>query len=144
VHVFERARGLSGAVLRFGEELLHGDVIASANPVVADLQPPAPQGRGPCRGRSTAAIHINTLAEETQRATDSRSVELQRHLLATLLLRVERWFDSTRIEQRDADDPELQLYRAFVEILERDFTRHHSAAAHPSLRRSPDATTRQD
>ena len=32
VHVFERAHGLSGAVLRFGGELLHGDAIASANP----------------------------------------------------------------------------------------------------------------
>lgn len=74
-----------------------------------------------------------------QRATDSRSVELQRHLLATLLLWVERWFDATRIDQRDADDPELQLYRAFVEILERDFTRYQAAGYYAEALRVPQA-----
>src|SRR5207253_829890 len=32
VHVFERAQGVSGAVIRFGGELLYGDATASANP----------------------------------------------------------------------------------------------------------------
>ena len=139
VHVFERARGLSGAVLRFGEELRHGDAIAIANlswlagsRLLQKVAVPAADVQG-------LQSLINTLAEETQRATDSRSVELQRHLLATLLLWVERWFDSTRIEERDADDHELQLYRAFVEILERDYTRHHSAGYYAEALRVPQA-----
>jgi len=85
VHVFERARSLSGAVLRFGEGLLHGDAIAIANPawlvgsrLLHKVAVPAADVQG-------LQWVINTLAEGTQRATDSRSVELQRHLLATLL-----------------------------------------------------------
>jgi AraC family transcriptional activator of pobA len=106
---------------------------------VAGRQPPAPQGRGSCHGRPTVTVAINTLATETQRPTDSRSVELQRHLLATLLLWVERWFDAAQIHHRDAADPELQLYGAFVEILERDFTRHHAAGYYAEALRVPQA-----
>jgi AraC family transcriptional regulator, transcriptional activator of pobA len=139
VHVFERARGLSGAVLRFGEELLHGDAIASANPSWLAGSRLLHKVAVPAADVPRLQALIDTLAEETQRSTDSRSVELQRHLLATLLLWVERWFDATRIDQRDADDPELQLYRAFVEILERDFTRHHSAGYYAEALRVPQA-----
>ncbi len=67
------------------------------------------------------------LAAETRRPPDSRSVDLQRHLLSALLLWVERWYEATRTEQRDADDPDLQLYRRFSEVLERDYARHHDA-----------------
>ena len=49
VHVFERARGLKGAVLRFGEELLHGDAVASANP--SWLAGRSPSGRALSRSR---------------------------------------------------------------------------------------------
>ena len=41
-------------------------------------------------------------------------------LARVLLSWVERWFEATRLERRDADDPELRLYRAFVEVLERN------------------------
>jgi AraC family transcriptional activator of pobA len=75
--------------------------------------------------RLEAAIEL--LAAETRRPPDSRSVDLERHFLAAVLLWVERWYDATRVEHRDADDPELQLYRRFTEVLERDFARHHDA-----------------
>ena len=76
-------------------------------------------------GRLEAAIEL--LAAETRRPPDSRSVDLQRHFLSALLLWVERWYEATRTEQRDADDPDLQLYRRFGEALERDYARHHDA-----------------
>jgi AraC family transcriptional regulator, transcriptional activator of pobA len=43
------------------------------------------------------------------------------------LLWVERWYEATRIEQHDADDPDLRLYRRFADALERDYARHHDA-----------------
>ena len=123
VHVFERARGLYGAVVRFGEELLHGD----ANPAwllgaraVQTVRVPAGEA-----GRLDAAIEM--LAAEARRPPDSRSIDLQRHLLSALLLWVERWYEASRAEQRDADDPDLQLYRRFSAVLERDYARHHDA-----------------
>lgn len=127
VHVFERARGLHGAVVRFGEELLHGDPTAAANPawlvgnraVQAVAVPPGDADR-------LEAV-IGLLAAETRRPPDSRSADLQRHFLSALLMWVERWYEATRSEQRDADDPDLQLYRRFSGVLERDYARHHDA-----------------
>src|SRR6478672_8533942 len=123
VHVFERASGLFGAVVRFGDELLHGD----ANPAwlvgsraVQRVSVPAGEV-----GRLDAVIGL--LAAEARRPADSRSVDLQRHFLSALLLWMERWYEATRTEQRDADDPDLQLYRRFSELLERDYARHHDA-----------------
>jgi AraC family transcriptional activator of pobA len=137
VHAFERARGLSGAVVRFGEELLHGDATASAN--AAWLAGSRLVHKVAVPGADVPRLEsiIETLAEETRRPTDSRSVDLQRHLLATLLLWVERWFEATRIDERDADDRELRLYRAFVELLERDFTQHHAARHYAEALRVP-------
>jgi AraC family transcriptional activator of pobA len=137
VHVFERARGLYGAVVRFGDELLHGDPHARADPgwLLAS------------RGVRTIAVPpgdvprleatIDALAAETRRPADSRSIDLQRHFLTALLLWVERWYEATRTQQRDADDAELQLYRRFVEVLERDFARHHHAGHYADELRVP-------
>ena len=127
VHVFERASGLHGAVVRFGEELLHGDPATGANPAwllgsraVQTVAVPAGDAE-----RLEAAIGL--LAAETRRPPDSRSADLERHFLSALLLWVERWHEATRMEQRDADDPDLQHFRRFGEVLERDYARHHDA-----------------
>jgi len=124
VHVFERARGLHGAIVRFGDELLHGDPASGANPAWlvgsrAVQTVPVPAGDV---GRVEAAIEL--LAAETRRPPDSRTVDLERHFLSALLLWIERWYEATRTEQRDADDRDLQLYRRFSEVLERDYARH--------------------
>ena len=68
------------------------------------------------------------LAAETARPPDARSVDLQRHLLSILLLWVERWYDAIRTERREPGDADVQLYRRFDQVLERDFSRHHDAA----------------
>ena len=124
VHVFQRARDFHGAVVRFGEELLYEGASARAHPgwllaargerVVA-----VPAGDIPRLEGIVAA-----LAAEAQRPIDACSIDLQRHLVAALLLWVERWYDAPRTQHRAADDPEVQLYRRFVAVLERDFARH--------------------
>jgi AraC-like DNA-binding protein len=128
VHVFERAEGLDGALVRFGAEMLSVDAMDSVNPSwLVGFQGPhevsVPEG-------DVAQLEalIASLSEETARTPDSRSVDLQRHLLCTMLLWVERWHDTVQIRQRDADDHALQLYRRFVDLLDRNYARHHEAA----------------
>jgi AraC family transcriptional regulator, transcriptional activator of pobA len=128
VHVFECARGVDGAVVRFGEELVLGGGAERAAPgwLLA--------GRG---GRSVSVPEdeigaleavIGALRAETARPADPRSPELQRHLVSVLLLWIERWYDAARTERREADDAEVELHRRFAQLLERDFARHHDAA----------------
>jgi AraC family transcriptional regulator, transcriptional activator of pobA len=139
VHVFERASGLSGAVVRFGDELLHGDPVARAHPgwLLGSRGPRSvavPPGEVP---RLEAAIEA--LAAETRRPPDARSLDLQRHFLSALLLWLERWHEATQTEQPDAHDAELQLYRRFTEVLERDFARHPDARHYADELRVPQA-----
>jgi AraC family transcriptional regulator, transcriptional activator of pobA len=128
VHVFRRADGVSGAAVRFGDEALLGGAAQRATPgwMLA--------GRG---GRSVQVPEsevagleaiLAALAAEAARPPDSRSAELERHLLSVLLLWVERWHDATRTERREADDAEVQLHARFADRLEADFARHHDAA----------------
>ncbi len=124
VHVFERAAGLGGAVIRFGAEML-ADGAAARWLIEA-------------RGARTVAVPpsavealeatIRALAAESARPPDACSLELQRHFLSALLLWIERWYDATRTERRDTDDADQQLHRRFAAVLERDFARHHDAA----------------
>src|SRR3954447_21274512 len=128
VHVFESAREVRGAVVRFGEELVLGGGAERATPgwLLA--------GRG---GRSVTVPEdevrplesvIAALRTESARPPDPRSPELERHLVSVLLLWVERWYDAARTEHREADDAEVELHRHFTQLLERDFARHHDAA----------------
>jgi AraC family transcriptional regulator, transcriptional activator of pobA len=139
VHVFERASGLHGAVVRFGDELLHEEPTARANPGWLLDRRGARTVAVPAGDAGHLAAVVEALAAETGRPGDSRSVDLQRHLLLALLLWVERWYDAVRTEQRDADDAELQLYRRFTEVLEREFARHHEAGHYADVLRVPQA-----
>ena len=138
VHVFQRASGLSGAVVRFGAEMLH-EGASRANPAWligsrGARTVPVPPSEAPAL-ESTIA----TLATETRRPLDARSIDLQRHLLSTILLWVERWYDGTRTEARDPDDAYIQLYRRFDHVLERDFARHHEALHYADVLAVPPA-----
>jgi AraC family transcriptional activator of pobA len=120
VHVFERARGLYGAVLRFGDELLGASWLVGARGALTVAVPPS----------SVAPLEtvIAILAEETARPPDAHSADLQRHFLSGLLLWIERWYDAARVQRRESGDADVQLYRRFSALLERDFARHHDAA----------------
>jgi AraC family transcriptional regulator, transcriptional activator of pobA len=120
VHVFERASGLHGAVVRFGDELLTGGtewLLAGRGGLTVEV----PAGSVPALEATIAA-----LAAEARRPADERTPALTHHLLAVLLLWVERWYDDARIERPDAADADL--HRRFARLLEQDFARHHDAA----------------
>ncbi len=120
VHVFERAAGLHGAVVRFADEMLAagpGWLVGGRGAITVEVPDP---------DALDAVIAI--LAAETARPLDAVSLDLQRHFLAGLLLWVERWYDAARVQSRGVDDADVQLYRRFAVVLERDFARHHDAA----------------
>jgi AraC family transcriptional regulator, transcriptional activator of pobA len=128
VHVFTRAEKLTGALIRFRDEVLFG----------CDVREGAPSwlltGNGgrtvavPADGFDRVDALVDALVSESLRPPDSRSSALVRHLVSALLLWMERWYDDTRTERRNVDDAEVELYRRFSQLLERDFSRHHDAA----------------
>jgi AraC family transcriptional activator of pobA len=127
VHVFETAAGLHGAVVRFGDELLHTEPTARANPKWLLAGSGARTTAVPAGDVPRLEAVIESLAAETRRPPDSRTIDLQRYMLGALLLWIERWYEAGRIDHHDSDDPDLQLYRRFSDVLERDFARRHDA-----------------
>jgi AraC family transcriptional activator of pobA len=133
VHVFERARRLSGAVVRFGPELLPSEpgwLLGARGARTVEVPP-----------SEVAALEatIASLFAESRRPLDTGGLDIQRHLLSVLLLWIERWYDGARTERRYADDAELQLYRRFDQALERDFARHHDAVHYADALAVPSA-----
>jgi len=123
VHQFEEGTDLHGAVVRFGEDL----VPQRAAWLLAARQErtvPVPPG-GPWTHLDAL---LAALAAETTGPRDGRSSTVEAHLLATLLLWIERWYDGAHAERPEADGPEVALHRRFAAALEEDFARHHDAA----------------
>jgi AraC family transcriptional regulator, transcriptional activator of pobA len=127
VHVFERARDLHGAIVRFEEELLHGDPASGTTPAWLLGSRVAQTVSVPPGEFDRLESAIDLMAAESRRPPDSRSIALQCYFLSALLLWVERWYDASRVQHREADDPDLLLFRRFSEIVERDYARHHDA-----------------
>lgn len=128
VHVFESAAGLDGALIRFTDEMLQLESMARANPAwLIGFRGPHTVLVPATDVERLDALLVG-LRDETTRSTDAVSVDVQRHLLCTLLLWVERWHSCAQTSARDAGDPAaLQLYARFVELLERDFAHRYEA-----------------
>jgi AraC family transcriptional activator of pobA len=143
VHVFERARSVTGAVVRFGDELLHEGRIARTDPSwllagCGNWGVTVPPGHADALERVIAM-----LATEAAGPLDPHSADLQRHLLSVLLVWIERWYDAARTERRDVDDAGIQLFRRFARVLERDFARHHDAVHYADALAVPPAALSQ-
>jgi len=128
VHVFERGEGLHGAVVRFREEGLADGGARRGTPAWLLAGQGGRTVVVPPREAPRLDALIDALGEELQRPPDGHSPELQRHLLSAILLWIERWYDASRTERREADDAEVQLHRRFTRRLEEDFARRHDAA----------------
>jgi AraC family transcriptional activator of pobA len=143
VHVFERARSVSGAAVRFGDELLHEGRIARTDPswLLAGCG-----GWGvtvPQDHADALETIIRTLAAEAAGPPDAHSADLQRHLLSVILVWIERWYDAERTERRDVGDTGIQLFRRFARVLERDFADHHDAVHYADVLAVPPAALSQ-
>jgi AraC family transcriptional activator of pobA len=143
VHRFDEARHITGAALDFSDEALFAE--PNAGPTATQAAPAwlinsaasptviVPPSRTP---GLEAVLH--SLDDEARRPPDERSADLQRHLLCTLLLWIDRWHEDAT--PRDADTSDAHLYVRFVRQLERDFASHHDAAYYASTLAVP-ATT---
>ena len=95
VHVFEEGEALEGAVVRFREETLAEPGARRGTPAWLLA------GRGgrtvvvPPGEHARLDALIDALGAELQRPPDEHSPELQRHLLSTILLWIERWYDAS-------------------------------------------------
>ena len=143
VHVFERARSVTGAAVRFGDELLHEGRVARSDPSwllagCGGWGVTVPQGYADALERV-----IRILAAEAAGPLDPHSADLQRHLLSVLLVWIERWYDAERTERRDVDDAGIQLFRRFARALERDFAEHHDAVHYAGVLAVPPAALSQ-
>lgn len=139
VHAFECGSRIVGATVRFGEELLADHSVTRALPGwLLD-----PHGRRTVPVPSADVPHLEAiyaaLAAETSRPVDSRSIDVQRYLLATLLLWVDRWYKDASAEQRCGDDADAQLYTRFLSLLDRDFARHHDTGHYATALAAPAA-----
>jgi AraC family transcriptional activator of pobA len=126
VHQFIHAEDLRGGVLRFTDAVLHrGSERIPSGWLLA--------GRGgrtvplPAESCETMSPLFRAIAEESERAPDPYGADVVRHLIATILLWTERWYDAEREQRGGADDADVQLLRRFTEQLERDFVAHHDA-----------------
>jgi AraC family transcriptional activator of pobA len=143
VHVFERARAVTGATVRFTDEILHEASVGRSDPswLLAGC------GRWmvtvPQDHVDALDATIRMLAAETAGPPDAHSDQLQLHLLSLILGWIERWYDSQRIERREADDAGVQIFRRFAAILERDFASHHDAAHYADALAMPAAALSQ-
>jgi AraC-like DNA-binding protein len=102
-----------------------------------------PHGRRNVHVPSAHVPHLEgihqALAAETARPLDSRSIEVQRYLLATLLLWVDRWYEDASAEQGCTDDADAQLYARFLSLLDRDFACHHDTRHYATALAAPPA-----
>jgi AraC family transcriptional activator of pobA len=125
VHQFREAKGVSGVVVRFGDEWLSGSRrwLFSGGSCTALSVPPDEAPR--------FEALLDVLRTEIERPAGPESAELRRHLLASVLLWAQRWREA-QLEDRGAGGTDVYLHRQFVELLERDFATNHEAGHYAS------------
>jgi AraC family transcriptional regulator, transcriptional activator of pobA len=122
VHQFRHAQGLSGALLRITDAALAAPPgwLLGGRGGREIAVPPTEQARFEA---TLAALHA-----ETVRPPDPFAAELIAHLTATVLLWLERWHAASQRERPAADDADVVLHRRFLEVLEKDYNKHHDVA----------------
>jgi AraC family transcriptional activator of pobA len=120
VHQFALADEVSGIVVRFDDDWLSGPRRwLFTGQTCAPLSVPIEE-----------AEHFDSLLdllrEEVERPPEPESTELRSHLLSAALLWAQRWQEA-ELEGGGATSTDVDLHRAFLEALERDFTTTHEA-----------------
>lgn len=135
VHVFEHGVAVVGAVIRFREE-----VLPDCGSLRWNLQDAHPRTASvPASDAEHLTAVIDALHAELRRPLDGVGLELQRHLLVTTLLLVDRFVAASRAERPSADDATAALHRRFGAQLEQDYGHHHDAAHYAAALRVPAA-----
>lgn len=125
VHLWREATDLSGTIVRFRDELLAGAPSSAgaagggaalrAHPQVVEV--PAEEADG-LEGL------LGALGAEQAAPGDPASLVAAGHLLAVVLLWLERWARPAGARPPGAGEA-ARIQHRFTDVLERDFTRHH-------------------
>jgi AraC family transcriptional activator of pobA len=120
VHQFQRAKDVSGVVVRFDDDWLSGSRrwLFTGGSCTAMTVPPDEAPR--------FEALLDLLKAEIEQPAGPESAELRRHLLASVLLWAQRWREA-QLEQGGASGPDMDLHRRFLGLLERDFSTSHEA-----------------
>jgi mannose-6-phosphate isomerase-like protein (cupin superfamily) len=140
IHRFDEARSISGAILDFSDEALFaehsaGQTTGQAAPAWLLTSTTSPTVTVPSSRAPGLEAVLRSLDDEARRPPDEGSADLQRHLLCTLLLWIDRWHEDAT--PRQADTSAARLHIRFIRQLERDFVRHHDAAYYADTLGSP-------
>lgn len=126
VHQFVTATGLDGAIVRFRDEVVAGGAERVAAGWLLSGQGAraidVPPGDAPRLDGALATLHA-----ELRRPPDTYTADVSAHLIAAILLWLERWYDGARAERHEQADADLALHRRFARLLEDDFAAHHDA-----------------
>lgn len=137
VYRYENMRDVDGVIISFGDELLYEGSTARMNPVWLVGRYGAQSVSVPAVDAARMDRLVDILAAEAQRPPDALSADAQRHLLLTLLLWIQRYCDDARADGALSEDGDAWLHRRFVELLERDFARHHDVDHYADTLRVP-------
>lgn len=121
VYRHERMRGIDGAVISFGDDLLYEASGARVNPLWLVGRYGTQSVRVPAEDVARVDQLVEILVAEARRRADPANSEVHRHLLLTLLLWVQRYFDDSPAGRSTSHDGDARLHRRFVALLERDF-----------------------
>lgn len=125
VHQFTEASGIHGAVLRVTEELLQVGRLPAGRAIVV----PA--------GETTALEAVLRAAhDEAARPRDRVRDDVCAHLVAAVLLWVERWATAA---EGPAEAADVRLTHRFLAVLDRDFAHHHDARHYAEVLGVPQA-----
>jgi AraC family transcriptional activator of pobA len=143
IHRFDEARSVSGAILDFSDEALFaepsvGQTGTHAAPAWLLTSAASPTVTVPASRASGLEAVLHSLDDEARRPPDERSADLQRHLLCTLLLWIDRWHEDATSPEAATGDARLRV--RFLRQLERDYVRHHDAAYYADTLAVPAAT----
>jgi AraC family transcriptional regulator, transcriptional activator of pobA len=125
VHQFKEAVDVSGVVVRFDDDWITGSrrwLFAGAACTALSV---------PAADAPSFEALVGVLRAELDRPPGPESAELRRHLLASVLLWAQRWREA-QLESGGATGPDVELYRRFQELLERDFATSHDAGHYAS------------
>lgn len=125
VYRYDDMSDVDGAIINFGDDLLYEGSAAQVNPVWLVGRYGTQSVNVPVKEATRLDLLVDILAAEAERPQDALSMEVQRHLLLSLLLLAQRCYDDARANGAMGDDGEARLHRRFVALLERDFAHHH-------------------
>ncbi|SEC36954.1 AraC-type DNA-binding protein [Streptomyces sp. 3213] len=137
VYRYDDTHDVDGVVISFGDDLLYEGSAAQVNPLWLVGRYGTQSVSVPAEDALRMDALVDVLTAEAQRPQDASNAEVMRHLLLTLLLLAQRYYDEAGADRAMNNDSDARLHRRFVALLERDFAHHHDVDHYAEALRVP-------